>query len=216
MFGHEMRHRGRDFLERGFGRMRGHGRCEGGPTRAAWDGDEGMEPGFGLGGAGPRGFGRHGRRSGGRFFAHGGLRLVMLAMLAEQPRHGYEIIKAIEDRMGGSYVPSAGVVYPTLTLLEETGQIEVAAAEGAKKLYAITDAGRATLESNRASVDAMLARMDEAGAARQGPRDPRLIRAVENFRLALRLKLASPSLGDEETAALVALLDETASRIEKL
>ena len=180
-------------------------------------GDEGS--GFlGLGEGFGRGMGRHGggRRHGGRFFAQGGLRLVMLAMLAERPRHGYEIIKAIEDRMGGAYVPSAGVVYPTLTLLEETGQIEVAAADGAKKLYAITEAGRATLADNRAQVEAMMARMTEAGAARSGERDPRLVRAIENMRLALRLKLEGGGLDDTRIAALVALLDETASRIETL
>ena len=211
---------GHGFMGRGPGRHGCHGGLGGddqtGRERMAWDGDEGMGAGFGPGGPGGGPFGRHGRRGGGRFFAQGGLRLVMLALLAEQPRHGYEIIKAIEDRMGGAYVPSAGVVYPTLTLLEETGQIEVAASEGAKKLFAITEAGRATLETNRATVDAMLARMSEAGAARGGARDPRLVRAVENLRLALRLKLASGKLGAEETTALVALLDETVNRIETL
>ncbi|MCE1236930.1 MAG: PadR family transcriptional regulator [Hyphomicrobiales bacterium] len=210
MFGHrKMRRFGRD----GFRGMRGEF-CGEGRERMAWDGEE--FGGRGFGGAIGKAFGRHGHRRGGRFFAQGGLRLVMLAMLAEQPRHGYEIIKAIEDRMGGAYVPSAGVVYPTLTLLEETGQIEVVQSEGAKKLYAITEAGRETLASNRAQIDQMMARMDEAGASRSGERDPRIVRAVENLRLALRLKLASSSFGEGETAALVALLDETASRIEKL
>ena len=208
MFGHRMRR-----MER-----HGHGFCgegceEGGRERRVWDGEE---HGGRFGGMIGKALGRHGHRRGGRFFAQGGLRLVMLAMLAEQPRHGYEIIKAIEDRMGGAYVPSAGVVYPTLTLLEETGQIEVVQSEGAKKLYAITEAGRATLASNRAQVDAMMARMDEAGAAQSSERDPRIVRAVENLKLALRLKLASAKLGEGETTALVALLDETAGRIEKL
>lgn len=207
MHGHRMRRMGRH----------GHGfageACEGmGRERRVWDGEDHG----GFGGMMGKGFGRHGPRRGGRFFAQGGLRLVMLAMLAEQPRHGYEIIKAIEERMGGAYVPSAGVVYPTLTLLEETGQIEVVQSEGAKKLYAITEAGRSTLADNRAQVDAMLARMDEAGARRPGERDPRVVRAVEGLRLALRLKLTSASLGEAETAALVALIDETTRRIETL
>jgi DNA-binding PadR family transcriptional regulator len=220
MFGHHMRRMGRGFWGRHHGAPDGGAEC-GHPERMAWDGDEGR----GRGGRGPFGgfFGRHGGgpgghggRGGGRFFGHGGLRLVLLAMIAEEPRHGYEIIKAIEDRMGGAYVPSAGVVYPTLTLLEETGQIVVASQDGAKKLYAVTDAGRETLAANQAQVDAMLARMNEAGTARSSERDPRIVRAVENFKLALRLKLASGRLGDGETAALVALLDETAARIEKL
>lgn len=189
--------------------------------RQAWDG--GGRFGFGRGGpGGPFGhdgeshggpFGGRGR--GGRFFEHGALRLVILAMVAEKPHHGYEIIKEIEDKVGGSYVPSAGVVYPTLTLLEETGQIEVAASEGNKKLYAITDAGRQTIEANRPQIDAMFARMSEAGRRHGGSRDPRMLRAIENLKLALRLKLGA-DLDDTRTAALAALLDETVTRIEKL
>ncbi len=180
--------------------------------RQAWDSEAGGRGGrFGFG----RGHGGRGGR-GGRFFEHGGLRLVLLAMIAERPRHGYEIIKDIEDRMGGAYSPSAGVVYPTLTLLEETGLIEVAASEGNKKLFAITDAGRVMLEANRPQVDAMMARMTEAGAARVGGRDPRVIRATENLKMALRLKLEGGAMSDGEIAALVRLLDETASQIEKL
>lgn len=183
--------------------------------RHVWDGRKGL--GFGRGGhpgghGGPFG-GRGGR--GGRFFEHGALRFVVLALLAEKPAHGYELIKQIEDKVGGAYTPSAGVVYPTLTLLEETGQIEVAAAEGNKKLYAITDAGRDTIAANRAQIDAMFARMGEAGRERRGERDPRLVRAVENLKLALRLKLDG-DLDEPRIAALAALLDETVGRIEAL
>lgn len=209
MFGKRLRRMGRD----GFDFMRGG--CD--RDRMAWDGD-GFDPRRGGGFFGKAFGGRegHGGRRGGRFFAHGGLRLIMLAMLAEQPRHGYEIIKAIEDRMGGAYVPSAGVVYPTLTLLEETGQIEVVQSEGAKKLYAITAAGRDTLAANNAQVEAMMARMDAAGAERSAERDPRVVRAIESLKLALRLKLTARPLDATQTAALVALLDETTARIEAL
>src|SRR5690242_9489834 len=93
--------------------------------------------------------GRHGRggRWGGggrrgRVFDQGDLRLVMLALIAEQPRHGYDIIKALEEMTGGEYSPSPGVIYPTLTLLQEQGLAEAAEAEGGKKLYTATDAGR--------------------------------------------------------------------------
>ena len=93
---------------------------------------------------------RHGGRAGlGRFFAHGDLRLVILHLIAERPRHGYDIIKAIEERVGGTYSPSPGVIYPTLTLLEEQGFVTVAAEEGGRKLHAITEEGRAFLEANR-------------------------------------------------------------------
>lgn len=173
-------------------------------------GPRGPHPEHGL--RGPRG--RFGR--GGRFFDNGVLRLVVLALIVEQPRHGYEIIKEIEDKTGGAYAPSAGVIYPTLTLLEETGQIEVVSAEANKKLYAATEAGRATVEENRAVIDAVLARFAEAGADRRQERDPRLIRAVENLRLALRLRTEGGNLSADQVNDLAALLDDTARKIEQL
>jgi DNA-binding PadR family transcriptional regulator len=165
---------------------------------------------------GPFGGPPHRGGRGGRLFTHGGLRWIILAMIDEKPRHGYEIIKEIEDKVGGAYTPSAGVVYPTLTLLEETGLVEVVSSDGNKKLYGATEAGRAALAANRAEVDDNLARMNAAQERSAGDRDPRLVRAVENLRLALHLKLGARRLSDGEVAALAALLDETAKRIETL
>lgn len=118
----------------------------------------------GLGG----GFGgRHGMGGGdmmraGRMLATGDLRLIALALIAEQPRHGYEIIKVLEDKTAGWYAPSPGIVYPTLTFLEEAGYV-TAQTEGAKKLYAITDEGKAHLAENQDFVDAVLERMSAVG-----------------------------------------------------
>src|SRR4029078_8350762 len=92
----------------------------------------------------------------------GDLRLIALALFAEQPRHGYEIIKVLEDKTQGWYSPSPGVVYPTLTWLEEVGYV-TAPADGAKKLYAITGEGRAHLEQTRDFVDAVLKRLEAVG-----------------------------------------------------
>src|SRR5262245_15537053 len=116
--------------------------------------------GFGWGG-------RHGMGGGdmmraGRMLAQGDLRLIALALIAEQPRHGYEIIKVLEDKTAGWYSPSPGIVYPTLTYLEDAGYV-TAQAEGAKKLYTITDEGRAYLEENRDFVDSVLERLDGLG-----------------------------------------------------
>jgi DNA-binding PadR family transcriptional regulator len=113
------------------------------------------------------GGGRHGRGDdetmrAGRMLAHGDLRLIALALIAEEPRHGYEIIKQLEDRTEGWYAPSPGVVYPTLTYLEEAGYV-TGAADGAKKLYTITDEGRSYLEQNRSFVDAVLDRLKAVG-----------------------------------------------------
>jgi DNA-binding PadR family transcriptional regulator len=98
----------------------------------------------------------------GRMLAQGDLRLIALALVAEQPRYGYEIIKLLEDKTAGWYSPSPGIVYPTLTYLEEVGYVTVQA-EGAKKLYTITDEGRAYLEQNRSFVDAVLERLAAIG-----------------------------------------------------
>jgi DNA-binding PadR family transcriptional regulator len=116
--------------------------------------------------------GRHGRDGdfdggdmmrAGRMLAQGDLRLLALALIAEQPRHGYEIIKVLEEKTQGWYAPSPGIVYPTLTYLEEAGYV-TAQADGAKRLYTITDEGRTYLESNRAFVDAVLERLAAVGA----------------------------------------------------
>jgi DNA-binding PadR family transcriptional regulator len=108
------------------------------------------------GGAGGRGM-RMGRK-----LASGDLQLLVLALLVEKARHGYEIIKALEEKSKGFYTPSPGMVYPALTYLEEIGYATVAA-DGARKLYNITAAGQAELEKNRAVVDSMFAQFDRVG-----------------------------------------------------
>jgi DNA-binding PadR family transcriptional regulator len=144
------------------------------------------------------------------------LRLVILALVAEQPRHGYEIIKELEERTSGLYAPSAGVIYPTLTLLEETGDIEVQATDGAKKLYAVTEAGRATLAENRKAIDAVFQRFEAIRSAAKPERDPRIMRAIDNFRAALAMKARSGNLSAEQISTLTKLLDETARKIEEI
>ncbi|MBY3133201.1 MULTISPECIES: PadR family transcriptional regulator [Rhizobium] len=98
----------------------------------------------------------------GRKFVAGDLQLVILALLAEQPRHGYELIRILEERSGGFYVPSPGVIYPALTYLEESGLAEVEA-KGAKKLYRITEAGRGRVEENRAMILHTFAKLERIG-----------------------------------------------------
>ena len=98
----------------------------------------------------------------GRRLASGDLQLVLLALLADRPSHGYELIKALEERSGGFYSPSPGMIYPALTWLEEVGYASVTA-EGAKKLYSITDAGREYLRDNREAAEAMLAQLEYIG-----------------------------------------------------
>ena len=167
---------------------------------------------------------RHGRhshhhRSGrfglGRLFAHGDLRLVILHLIAEQPRHGYDIIKAIEDQVGGAYSPSAGVVYPTLTLLEELGYVTVSAGDGAKKLHTITPEGQSYLDAYRPTVDALLARMADANRTYGGGPAPQILRAMENLKLALRLRLSRGPLSEEQINAVAAAIDGAAVNVER-
>jgi DNA-binding PadR family transcriptional regulator len=87
-------------------------------------------------------------------FAHGNLRLYLLALLDEQPRHGYELIQAMSERFGGTYSPSAGTIYPRLSKLEEEGLVSKST-DGRKTVYEITDAGRAELEARRHELDAI-------------------------------------------------------------
>jgi DNA-binding PadR family transcriptional regulator len=144
---------------------------------AAWSfaGRGGPGMGWGRGGRGGRGFGGGAFRVG-KMLADGDLRVVVLALLADGPRHGYDIIKALEEKSSGIYSPSPGVVYPTLTYLEEVGYVS-ATSEGNKKVYAITDTGRAHLAENRELADIVLngieafgRRMSQAKAWWEGER----------------------------------------------
>ena len=193
--------------------LRRHARPGRGHDDAPFDAHRRPGRGGGHGGGGPDGH-RHGRgERGGRVFDHGELRLVILALIAEHPRHGYDLIKAIEERLGGSYSPSPGVVYPTLTMLEELGHATVSES-ASKKLYAITDEGRAYLAANADAVTAAMGRMAER-AARPDATPPQLIRAWENLRLALRLRQASGPLPDAALHAIVTALDSAAVAVER-
>jgi DNA-binding PadR family transcriptional regulator len=122
-----------------------------------WSGPGGFGQGFGGNWGG---FGDNFRI--GRMLASGDLRLVALYFIEEQPRHGYDLIKAIEDKTSGLYSPSPGIVYPALTFLEEAGWV-TSLAEGNKKLYTITEEGRAHLNENREAVQSTLSFLGQAG-----------------------------------------------------
>ena len=124
-----------------------------------------------------RGFGGGGGRE--RHFDNGELRFVILQLIADKPSYGYEIIKAIEEQVAGAYSPSPGVIYPTLTLLEELGYVTISAGEGGKKLHEITPQGRAFLDANRPALEAILARMAEASRARVDGPAPQILRAIQ-------------------------------------
>ena len=171
---------------------------------------------FDGGGRGGRGGGRGGRGRR-RMFDGGELRLVLLALIEKEPRHGYELIKAIEDMTGGDYAPSPGVVYPTLSLLEDAGLIASVETEGARKAFRITDAGIAELTEKREDADALIARLTEAGEEReQRAGGPQIGRAVGNLMAAMAHRLASGEVDAEFKHQVAEILDEAARKIERL
>jgi len=173
--------------------------------------------GFGHGAWG-RSDGERGERGGRRqrVFDSGELRLVLLKLIAEQPRHGYDLIRAIEELTGGTYVPSAGVVYPTLTLLQDMGQIAEAESGGARKSFAITTEGNEELTRRKAEVEALLARLRELASVRERTDGGPIRRAMENLRSALRYRIMRDEVDSETLHKAAAILDEAAQKIERL
>jgi DNA-binding PadR family transcriptional regulator len=159
-----------------------------------------------------------------RMLAQGDLRLVALALIAEAPRHGYEIIKLLEEKTADWYSPSPGIIYPTLTYLEEAGYV-TASAEGSKKLYTITEEGRAYLKANREIVDVVLDRLNSLGErvnrwrrhvrAERGERDsfpPLTEAALDHLRETISKRLE----GDADAEAhLVEILARAAADMQR-
>jgi DNA-binding PadR family transcriptional regulator len=161
-----------------------------------------------------------------RMLAQGDLQMIALALIAEQPRHGYEIIKLLEEKTAGWYAPSPGMVYPTLTYLEEAGHV-TSQTEGAKKLYTITPEGRASLDKNRTFVDAVLERLAAIGerAARMRQRDDEERNARDDDSLPRSVRGAFQDLSEavrdllkndrEAKARVIDVIDRAASELRK-
>ena len=149
-----------------------------------------------------------------RFFEGGHLQLVILQLIAEKPSYGYEIIKTIEERLSGGYAPSPGVVYPTLTLLEEEG-LATSSTEGNKKLYTATEQGKEHLKTNDATVKAIFGRMEQARKIFGRGRSPQIARALMNLRFALRMRAGRGDLSAEQVSKIAAALDAAARAIDE-
>ncbi|MDJ0641222.1 MAG: PadR family transcriptional regulator [Erythrobacter sp.] len=190
----------------------------GGKWNADW-GDWGGDWGGSHGGSGRR-------RRRGRMFGTGELRLALLALIAEEPRHGYELIKAIEDMTGGGYAPSPGAVYPTLQLLEDEGKIKPAKAKpkgkakdadtGGKKPFEATKEGKAELEERASEVETLMGRLNEHGERAEKVRSPDLFRAMGNLANVLKNRARAGKLDKEVMDEIVDIIDEVAKRIERI
>ena len=173
------------------------------------DGPFGPDGPYGPGGPFGRGGGR--RR---RMFNGEELRLVLLKLLADQPRHGYELIKAIEELTGGDYAPSPGIIYPSLTMLDDMGLIAEQKGPDAKKIFEATDEGRAHLAEQADEVEKLLARLDAVGEERRSSPRLQLQRAMENLRNAIRSQRHAGNL-EGRVEQIVDIIDEAAKKIER-
>jgi DNA-binding PadR family transcriptional regulator len=158
-----------------------------------------------------RGFGMRGPK----MFEAGALRYIVLQMIAEQPRHGYDIIKAIEERLGGGYAPSPGVIYPLLAMLEDLGHV-VVTQEGNKKLHTITPEGQAFLDENRGFVKAVNARMSRAGRECGSHRGGDIKRALHALKAAVVTRFRSEDLTEDQRSRIQAILERAAEDVQKV
>ncbi|MEL6539988.1 MAG: PadR family transcriptional regulator [Pseudomonadota bacterium] len=165
------------------------------------------------------------RKRRGRMFGSGELRLALLALINEEPRHGYELIRAIEDMTGGGYAPSPGAVYPTLQMLEEEGLIKQTKPKsdddeesGSKKPFKATKAGRKELAERDDEVEALMDRLGEHGerAEKVKQKSPDLFRAMGNLASVLKNRANAGKMDKGTIDEIVDIIDEVAKRIERL
>jgi DNA-binding PadR family transcriptional regulator len=189
------------------GREERHGRRHGSDFNEADFG------GRGFGHRGPwRGFGRGGRE---RLFDAGDIKLVILKLLSEEPSYGYQLMKTMEERLGGGYTPSAGVVYPTLTLLEEEGLATAAETEG-KKVYSVTAQGHEYLQANAARVEQLFERLEEAGSGFRRGRSPELMKAFMDLRGAVMSKVLRRNATPEQIRKMAEAIHAAAKTIDEM
>jgi DNA-binding PadR family transcriptional regulator len=179
--------------DRGFG-----GRWRGGFER--FGGRGGFERGFG------------GRE---RLFDAGDLKIVILKLLSEQPSYGYQLMKTMEDRLAGGYTPSAGVIYPTLTMLEEEG-LASATLENNKKVYSVTEEGREYLRAHEARATQLFERIDEAGKHFERGRAPELLRAFEDLGHAVRARCSRNNVTPKLLREIADVIHGAAKAIDEL
>ena len=193
-----------------FGIPMGGSWCASDRGRWGWGGFDGFASEF----WGPKG--RHHRGRMGRIFEQGDLKYVILRLLEEKPRHGYEIIKELEDRFGGAYSPSPGTVYPTLTMLEDLGYAKAAQDEGGRKVYEITPEGSAYLKEHSTTVDSIF---DRIARFMEGFLDAPMMDVNGAFRRVARSAYGQASKNVNDGAKLQRIreiLDRAAAELEQL
>lgn len=156
-----------------------------------------------------------------RMFEAGGLKLLALYLIAQQPSHGYDVIRAIGELVGGDYQPSPGTIYPTLSYLVDMGHATASDMDGGRKQYSITPEGLQALKDQDEALQHLLSRLAHGKDRKDRQRPAQLVRAIENFKTALRLKTGgqpggpAAALSEEQIDAIAAIIDEAALKIEK-
>ena len=161
-------------------------------------------------GPGGRGRGRRGQ------FGREELRLILLKLIAEQPRHGYDLIKAIEERSGGHYSPSPGVIYPALSMLADEALVAEQDSDDQRRKFAVTPAGEAVLAEEAEQLERIMGRFDAMAEHAERGRSPSIQRASMNLFTAVGQRMAEGSEDDELAHRIAEILDEAARRIERL
>jgi len=183
-------------------------------------GFEGGGPEFG--GRGRHGFGGHWRGrwergfGGGRLFDAGDLKIVVLKLLSEEPSYGYQLMKKMEERLAGGYSPSAGVIYPTLTMLEEEGLASASTSADNKKVYTVTPAGLAFLEENKERVAELFARLEEARGGFERGNRPEIMKAFMNLRGAVMGRVFRGTVTAEQIKKITEAINAAAKAIDEL
>ncbi|MCB2065411.1 MAG: helix-turn-helix transcriptional regulator [Erythrobacter sp.] len=157
-----------------------------------------------------------GHRRGRRMFGPGELRLVLLALVAEEARHGYDCIKALEEATHGAYAPSPGVIYPTLQMLLDEGLITERASEDSRKVYEVTDEGRAELADRKDEIDELLERLGRKAERASAARSSEVMRSLGNLASVLTNAASRGKLSSENRGQIVDMIDELARKIERL
>lgn len=159
----------------------------------------------------------HGRRKRKRRMFDGGeLRLVLLKLIEEEPRHGYDLIRAIEDMTAGEYAPSPGIIYPTLSFLEDGGLIKPIKSDDSRKTFKITKRGRAELEEKAEEVEALMERLSSHGERHSGGGGASVKRAMGNLFAVLGHRLSEKGIDEDLIREVTDILDEAAQRIERI
>lgn len=168
---------------------------------------------------GMQGFGGRHRGFGGgreRLFDSGDFKLVLLRLIAEEPSYGYQLIKTLEEKLAGGYTPSAGAIYPTLTMLEEEGFISSSISESNKKVYSITKEGTAFLKENSERIEELFDRLKAVKQEYSRSRSPEIMKAFMALRESVVSKMGRGTVTKEQIRKIAEQIEAAAKAIEEL